>query len=296
MSATYKDSFARWFDMKGIKYADVRNVLWREYNKMVVPVGPVSETFHLSNDDAKTLLQHFPKAIMCRWTKPTHCNSSNNTFYAVICQKFIPYEKMPSKQRGEILKGLNHCIAQRIEPAYLLHHGYDVYCKALKRFKKLPISQELFSREFKFGNEFEDIVHYWGVFHGEKLVAYAKVLTYGKEEANVTVAKFDPEYLKFYSSYALFYRISEYYLQESGFHYVNDGFRSLHHVTNIQELLIRKFGYEYFFVDLSLYYRKPWDTLIKISAPFEGILKRIQPAVSALYEMNRIIKYQQDKT
>jgi len=289
---TYTEKYSRWFDVNRIPYIIVDNVLWREYNKMVVPVGPVSKSYSLSIDDAKALLKRFPQSMLCRWTSPPKNDFSESGFYAVVCKSFVPHENLPSKRRNEILRGISHCIVRQIDAETMQKQGYDVYCKATRHYNASPVSIEQFSGEFILHKGFEDIIHYWGVFFDDVLVAYAKVLVYGREEANVTVAKFDPDFHKYYPSYALFYAINEMYLKQSGFHYVNDGFKSLHHQTNIQDFLIRKFGYEKFYVDLFLKYRTGWNSAIKFTSPFRTLMKRIHPGTSALYAMNDIVKHQ----
>ena len=57
---------------------------------------------------------------------------------------------------------------------------------------------------------------FFGVYYKEKLVAYC-MCNIKDDTCNYSTIKFHPEYLKYYSSYALFYTMNQYYLDELKF-------------------------------------------------------------------------------
>lgn len=87
--------------------------------------------------------------------------------------------------------------------------------------------------------------------------------------------KFNPAFLKLYSSYALIYTMNKYYLEENKCKYVSDGARALSHQTNIQELLINKFNFREAYCKLQLSF-SPWMLCgVGLAYPFRRIIYTI---------------------
>ena len=84
--------------------------------------------------------------------------------------------------------------------------------------------------------------------------------------------KFHPDYLNLYPSYALFYTMNRYYLNEKGFKYVNDGARSISHETNIQSFLIQKFKFRKAYCKLNIMYSPKIQFILSIIYPFKSII------------------------
>ena len=80
--------------------------------------------------------------------------------------------------------------------------------------------------------------------------------------------KFNPDFLKLYSSYILFYTMNRYYLFEKGFRYVNDGARSISHETNIQSYLIDKFKFRKAYCKLNIIYSPKIKLILTLIYPF----------------------------
>ncbi len=280
--------YTSYFDKAQIKYAVVENILWREYQRMIMPVGPVYSNYNISKEGIRKLFKLFPAAVMCRWTGPEQTQVNQQAFYAVVCKTYTPLGKLTSKRRHEISKGLNNCRAEIIDPIDYADQAYEVYKKAVKKYKKRPVSVDEFNSQFYIYSGYEEIIQYWGVFYGTQMVAFAKVLLFDKKEANISVARFDPAFLQYYPSYALFHKINEYYLELKGFDYVNDGFKSIYHDTYIQKFLINKFGFEQY--PLVLHIRcKPYVSLfLRLSIPFRSLFEKIKPELKAFYQLIRI--------
>jgi len=141
-------------------------------------------------------------------------------------------------------------------------------------------------------NNFQDIIHYWVVYDSNsgKLIAYSQNYIYEKFECNYSVIKFDPNYLKLYSSYALIYTMNEYYLGNQKFLYVNDGFKSLLHETNIQNYLIEKFQFKKVYLDINIYLRPYISKLLKITKPLHPIFSRFNAKIKAFIELSKLRK------
>jgi hypothetical protein len=92
---------------------------------------------------------------------------------------------------------------------------------------------------------------------------------------NYSTIKFDPTYLKLYPSYALFYEMNRYYLNEQKNLYVNDGAKSISHDTNIQEFLEKKFNFRKAYCKLEIVYRFDIKILVSILYPFKQFIFNI---------------------
>ena len=192
---------------------------------------------------------------MVRWTdgfnltddyKGTE-NNSEEGWYSVICLKFKDLEEYSSSDRNKIKKGLKNCEVKRVEADFLGRNGFNVFISAFDRdkgVKRPSITEKEFRERFLQMRDFEDIVHFWGVFHNNTLIAYSENYIYEDIEAGYSTIKFHPDYLKLYASEALTYECNRYYLRDNKYQYVNDGFRSILHKTNYQDFLIRKFGFK----------------------------------------------------
>jgi hypothetical protein len=260
------ERFAELYDRLGVKFEIANGILWREYQRMVVPLSPAMFDYTISENEARSLLSKFPKALLVRWTdgfNPTDDytgteNNSEEGWYAVICTEFEDLEELSSKNRSEIRRGLKNCEVKRVEADFIARNGFNVFISAFERYKgvkKSAITEKEFRERILKMRDFEDIVHYWGVFHNNILIAYSENYIYDYIEANYSAIKFHRDFLKLYPSYALIYEMNRYYLRDNKFQYVNDGFRNILHQTNIQGFLIDKFRFKKAYTNLYVFYR-----------------------------------------
>lgn len=110
------------------------------------------------------------------------------------------------------------------------------------------------------------------------MIAYSSN-TVNDDIVNYITIKFHPEYLKLYPSYALFYEMNRYYINELGLKYVNDGARSIAHDTNIQGFLIQKFNFRKAYCKLNIIYRWDIGIIVKILYPFRSIFSKFNHKV-----------------
>lgn len=272
------------------KFFVIDNHLFKPYNRMAVPFGPAQTNYSISEYQARLLARKL-KCHIVRWTNGFKEQNEHSQWYAVVCRDFIHVENLKSKFRSEIFRGLNNCKVNRIDAEFLAKFGYEVYFSASSQYKNTSftiLDNETFSYNISQNKKFDDIIHFWGVFKRDKLIGYCYNYIFDNDEAAYTTAKFDPEYLKDHSSYALFYEMNKYYLSDQNFEYVNDGFRSILHETNIQDYLIRKFNFYKAYTNLHIYYSFPLKTIMPIAYPFKVLLVKFDPRFSALFELEKI--------
>lgn len=286
---------AELYEKQGSQVYIFKDILWKEYQRMVIPVGPAKLNF-LHNikkfEEMKILLQKFPKALMVRTTDGFNNKNPCKEWFAVVNSKFIDLEDLSINTRSKVRRGLKNCNVEMVDAKFIAEHGYKVYISALKNYKGVILSanitEEQYKRNITLTKDFDDIVHYWGVFRSNKLIAYSLNYIYDNIEANYSTIKFHPDFLKLYPSYALIYIMNKFYLKDRLFEYVNDGFRNILHQTNIQEFLIEKFGFKQAFTKLEIFYRSPIFYYLSVTFPLRKIFSKTSPKLSALYKLEEI--------
>ena len=118
------------------------------------------------------------------------------------------------------------------------------------------------------------VLEYIGCFKEDKLVSYSE--NYIQSNAVwLAIIRHHPDYLKAYSSYGLMDGILEYYLNEKNFDYVLDGSRSIHHKTQIQDHLVKVFGFIKEYARLNILYSKKFGTVVKMAYPFRAFFNKL---------------------
>ncbi len=265
-------------------------IIFKRYQKMLVPDGCIKSSRRIEKSKEIKLLNK-THSILLRSTSDFNCSPSESEWYAVLCDKFTAVEEYKSKQRNEINRGLKNCEIRKISAVELADNGYECYFKAFDNYNNntvKPYSQIQFKENILTAQGFEDIVHYWGVFHDDKMIAFATNYIYGNIEASYNSIKLHPDYLHLYPIYALIYRMNEFYLKDHFVEYVNDGFRSILHDTSIQNFLIKKFGFTKVYLKLHVRYHPIFDIIMKVAFPFRKIIAKFDARFNALFELERI--------
>ena len=247
-----------------------KGINWRLYQGTLIPDSPPHIEIYLTREEQKELLKK-TKAYFIRWTN--EWDKREGCFWYVIKDEKEDIMKLSQNTRSKIRRGLKKLKVEKIKKNIVAKEGYEVYISAFKRYKTFlkPLKKDKFIESVLNDN---DNIDYWGVFYGNKLIAYSQnIIEYNV--CNYSVIKFHPDYLKFYTSYALFYIMNTYYLNEKNFLYVNDGARSLSHQTNIQNYLIKKFKFRKAYCKLNIAYKKDIEILVNILFPFRKMIYKI---------------------
>lgn len=285
----YIERFTKLFEELDYKFTIYKNTLWWIYSEMVQPFGPVKFDYSLSSEEAKYILNKLG-GLLIRWTDGIEENKTTE-WYAVICDKFLDISELPSKNRNEIGRGLKNCKVEMVNAEYIAKNGFEVFVSAFDRYKgarKPKISELEYRNNIMKTRCFDDILHYWGIFYKDKMIGYSTNYIFDNIEVNYFTIYFHPSYLKLYPSYALFYTMNKYYLQEEDFKYVNDGYRSVLHETEIQNFLQKKFFFKKAYIDLHVVYKPYIGIPLRVLKPFKYFLEKIDPRIGALYMQDSI--------
>jgi hypothetical protein len=292
VSKPYPDRFMELFERRREPAAVVHGAIFKLYGRMVVPFGPADADYTLAPEEVSRALRSLGGAVL-RTTNGFQSDRTASEWYAVICRTFTPIEKVSSSNtRSKLRRGLRNCEVRTVSCEELARAGYEVYRRAFDRYggADVPVAPSVFEAHLMATEGFDDIVDHWGVFCDGRLAGYASNYVFGDTEATYSTLKFHPDHLRKYSSYVLFHRMNEYYLREGRVGYVNDGFRSILHGTELQDFLQRNFSFERAHTGIEAFYRLPYRVFVRMTFPFRKLIGKLDDRARAVYELERIAR------
>lgn len=172
---------------------------------------------------------------------------------------------------------------------------YFVYTAAFQNYKKAgkASSKESFITQCH-NHENDSHIEYYGAFlkGNDELVGYS--LNYVFEDwVDLSTLKFSPQYLSEQVSAALIYVMLCDYLNTQHKKYVSDGERSIRHVTNFQDYLIRYFGFRRAYCKLNIKYSPIIGLAVNVLYPLRLIISKLNTGavinnIAALLDMEYI--------
>jgi hypothetical protein len=292
MGLGYPDRFMELFEKRGERASVVNGAIFKLYSGMVVPFGPADADYSLSPGEASRVLRSLG-GMLLRTTSGFRPAGEGSEWYAVICRAFTPIESVGSSNtRSKLRRGLRNCEARRMSCEELARSGYEVYRRAFERYggSDTPASSSAFEALVMSGEGFDDIVQHWGVLCDGQLAGFSSNYVFGDTEVAYSTLKFHPDHLRKYGSYALFHRMNEYYLGERRVAYVNDGFRSILHGSELQDFLEHNFSFEKAYTGIEAFYRLPYRIFLGATFPFRNLIGKVDDRARAMYELERVVR------
>jgi hypothetical protein len=261
------NNYVKWLQKQGVRLFISGNTYWRIYQGALIPASAAPCFAKLNLDESQVLLQESGAWFLRYASDP--CEQETSWWY-IICDSYDP-KKLSSNTRSKINRGNRRCSVRKINADWLAEHGYPCYLAAYQRYENaMPVSQEVFYQNIVVAQG--DIFEYWGVFFENKLAGYCQCIV---EDMDVctSVIKYDPTYLKYYSSYALMNRLINHYVVNRGM-VVNNGSRSIAHDTNMQDFLL-KLGFRKQFCYLNVIYQLRLKLAIQFLFPLQSIFAKL---------------------
>lgn len=259
--------------MIGYHFVKCRGLTWRDNQGGLFPLSPPPLFESMDLKEARQLMRD-SGALFVRWESDFD-RLPQGKWWHVIKDEGYDLADLSANTRSKVRRGLKVYCCKPLTRDEVLSEGHDVYVKAFSRY---ATHERQFSRcEFeKALRSLPKKTEFWGVREKDSglLVAFSENYV----ETDVCFYNtiwFDPDSLRKYSSYALFYEMSRYYLEGRSFRYVSDGARSLSHGTEIHDFLIAKFGFRKAYARLHVTYT-PWlGVLVKAIYPFRFWIARV---------------------
>jgi hypothetical protein len=281
------ERYASLLQDRGQAVAVANDTVFYNYNRMVEPMAPIGHDAALTEQQERELQEQLG-GVLVRFGRGF--SDEETGWYSVICDDYPAIADNPSPGgRRNIRKGLRECRVRQVDAEYMARHGYPAYASAYGRYsgRQAIEGERDFAEKMRRAIPYDDLVHYWGVFYGDKLVGYGANYVYEDIEVASTEVKLDPAYLNKYSSAALMHTMTEHYLT-AGTAWLNSGARSLSHDTAFQEYLIKKFNYRKAHVRLRVAFKPAYALGLRATLPLRAVLGRVDSRVDALYELHRL--------
>ena len=290
MNSQYLTRFAELFEQRGRRVEVFDNKFWMNNGKMIVHIGPIQLDYSLTEDQAHKLLKKFPGGLLVRFTEGFDIPNNSEEWYAVICDNFKDLGDIRHESRRAIKRGLENCDVRQVDADFISKCGYEVYASAFSRYQDVikPLDKNEFTRTINTTIPFDDIYHYWAVFHKKKFIAYSAVAIYGDDEAEISAVKSIPEYHKLYPSNVLFYTMNKHYLANNSMKYVNAGYRNIFHKTQIQDFLIKRLSFKKSYMNVGIIYNSKYKYFVKVTYPFQRMLSRYSHKLKAIFLLEDI--------
>ena len=229
---------------------------WKKYNGTLIQSNPPHFKLEVSNNEVKQLIKRH-NSYFARWC--SDFDSKNKTdFWYIINDTPLMIEDYSVKVRNTIRKGLKELDVRMIKREKFVNDAFEVYLSAIERYntRSAMLEKEFVDQVYQKEHE----IDLWGIYKESKMVGYA-IVKVDVDVCEYQSIKFDPSYFKLYPSEALIYILNQTYLNERNFRYVNSGSRSLHHNTNFQLFLTKKFKFRKAYCKMHIIY-SPWVKII----------------------------------
>ncbi len=292
--SSYLKRLTEYYESAGIDHLVLGGALWYSYRRMVQPLGPTCQDFTISADQQRQLLSHFRGDFLVQYTDGLSAGADSvdapdAPWYVVACSKFVDIGESSANTRSKIRRAFKNCDARKVDAEYIAERGYDCFMSAFARYrntKRPNVSRADFARNALKTKDYPDLWEYWAVCVGNELAGYSVNLVFGDVTTDYIALKFDPRFLKAYSSYALHFRMNEYYLRERGFSWVENGWRSISHDTNIQAFLVDHFGFRRVPTNLYVHYSSWVKAALCLPRFAKRLAGRIVPKYAALCRLD----------
>jgi hypothetical protein len=259
--------------MIGYRSTVINGVRWRENQGGLLPLSPPHMLDNVSKKLARSLLRK-EKSLFVRWESDFD-QCIDTSWWHIINDRSVNLIDFSGNTRSKIRRGLKVFECSPVTQDVILKDGYDVYKSAFNRYN--THEKKYFKAEFINAiQSMPENTEFWGVRNKDThdLVAFSE--NYVEDETVFyNTIWFEPSGLSKYSSYALFYEMNRYYLEEKKFRYVSDGARSLSHQTQIHDFLKSKFGFRYAYAQLHVVYVPWFGMLVSIAYRFRNLIKKI---------------------
>lgn len=263
---------------------------WKYYNHAVIPDLAPHETPDTRCVLDNSIWKQFSKEkpLFALWTEDFDCGVETEWWY-VIKDTPIDLDEFSAKRRKNIKTALKNCKVYRVNPGEYAQELYEVYCKALTRFKK----NDSVTPEKAFIEGLKNTPSYVDYWVGEdvetgKIVGWMSCIVHD-DYVETSSAKYDPEHLKLRVSDAIHCSIIEHYINSGDKKYISSGSRSLNHETNAQQYKLDNFGFRKAYCRLHIVFRPGIRGLVPIICSMRKLWARLDN-ITRIHQINAVIK------
>ncbi|EPC04205.1 hypothetical protein L861_02510 [Litchfieldella anticariensis FP35 = DSM 16096] len=258
-----ENEYAGFLEAAGHQVVRMDGVEWYAYQGFMMPAYLPHVVPKISTEQARRLLKASRHPFV-RWT----CGfdrTESSPWWFVVREGPYSLEQCSTNTRSKIRRGLKRLTVRRASLDEMREQGHSVCVQAAARYDtagaaSLPRHDD-FQRRLEAAASYPDVVEYYAVFQGERMVAFSENHLQSKAAFWENIW-YVPDSLRDYSSYALTHVMLDDYLNARGLDYVTDGSRSIYHQTQVQNFFIGTFGFTRQFAKLEVAYTPLFGGLI----------------------------------
>lgn len=270
MESTYYNHLEAYYQMVGVSTFKTNGLLFKSDGFLITQTKDIAAK---SDNDFK--LHKIFNSLKGWFALYYYETQAPTEWYSVVCKQKLTIEQYPSSGiRNKVRKGLKLCRVEKATAEDVLTYAYDIYIKLTESRNGKPVSKEYFDRDINAKLRFPELFDFIFIYYDNIPIGYSIIYKLFPDEAQISVIRINPAYLKYYPSYSLFHYLAHEYL--GTYKFLLNGFRSISHKTNIQELLIDNFGYEKLPLKIEYAARFPLNFVLEIAYPFRNYLGRIK--------------------
>ncbi len=249
------------------KFVEYNGTVWKIEGYFAEPNG--LQVINAKCDDYKQFLRDHG-LLFVRWVRRITDRETNLWYLAQ--SRFLPLAELSSNTRSKVRRGLKAFDIRPVEREFIARHGYDIYKTLFRLRQGKPVSQAEFARNIAGlpqGNVF------YGIFDKQegRLQGYVQAFE-DKGFVILKVINILPQANKRYASYAMFFRMSEIYVQQRQMTVIL-GLRSILKKSNVQEFAREKFGYDKLFVEFEVCLSFRGKLVYLLALPFRKLFLRL---------------------
>lgn len=222
--------------------------------------------------------------LLATWTTDFNCDEKTNWWYIIKKAPYV-FEDLDKRKKKQIRRASNRIEVIKIEPINELDNIWSIYKSAFARYD----SFDNFVDEKSFKENIDYSLDWWMAYDKETHMAIGW-MNFQKHINYVTIvsAKYDPNYMKYGTSAAIYNTILSYYLNEVGFSYIESGERSINHETNVQQYKIDTFKFQKVYCKLNVAYNPKIRWIVKALFPFRKLFRRANGSI-LLHQLNSVL-------
>lgn len=267
---TYENKYAQFLKDSGYYVITVGGIDWYEYQGFMTPAYLPHCIPQISTEVAKEVLRISGRPF-ARWDREFGREQSSKWWYVLKRGPWDIGHIKDKKKRWMIRQGKKFYTVRPLTSDEVASECPKVAQLATIRYKgKVYVeSQQVLKDRALTALKLPGVLEYIGCFHKDILVSYSE--NYIQNNAVwLSNIRHVPAFLKKYSGYGLLDGILDYYLNTKKMDYVLDGSRSIHHKTNIQEHLMKVFGFSKEYATLNVAYTGKFKMMVKTAYPFRN--------------------------
>jgi len=263
---------------------------WKRYYESWRPVCAPHEVADITEIENGSIWHY--GGILAIWTTNFDTQFKTDFWYCIKDSDF-DIEKIPSKKRYYIKKGIKSFDIRIIKIVNYIEEIYKITDIALKNYKDYSGPEDFVSFKNRLIKRTDLIA--FGAFSKDDGILKGYIIA--KEYASYVdfmSMKVDPQQEGKQINAALVFGLIQYYNNDlkNSRKYICDGMRAIRHETRFQDYLISYFGFRYAYCQLNIAYRPSIKIAVKLLFPFRRIIKQLDN-FAKIYLINVLLRYEE---